>query len=64
MIEWLSNNWGTVVAAFAVLIAVVLVVGVMYRDKKHGKSSCGGSCQGCSMNCPNAFKKDKDNTKY
>lgn len=60
MLEWIANNLGTVIVAVIVLCIVATVVGVMYRDKKQGRSACGGSCIGCSMNCPNASKNNKD----
>ncbi|MBE6531217.1 MAG: FeoB-associated Cys-rich membrane protein [Ruminococcaceae bacterium] len=55
MLDWIVNNWGTLVVAIIALGIVVAVIGVIYRDKKQGKCSCGCSCEGCAMNC----KKDK-----
>lgn len=56
MLEWILNNWGTVVVAVVVLAIVVTVIGIMRRDKKQGKCSCGGSCECCTMNCHNSSK--------
>ena len=40
---------------FLVLLAVVAVVsfavGILLRNRKKGKSSCGGNCSRCSHNC-------------
>ena len=39
---------GTVVVLAAVVVAVVLAVRSMVRDKKQGKSiQCGGDCRNC-----------------
>lgn len=49
MIAWLSANWGTIVVAAVVVAIVGVVVWRMIADKKAGKSSCGGGCEGCAM---------------
>jgi len=36
---------------------VGMVIVKMIRDKKKGKSSCGGSCAGCPSNCACHHKK-------
>ncbi len=47
MLAWITANIGTIIVS-AVLIAIVaLVITVMVRDKKKGKSPCGGKCSGC-----------------
>ena len=51
MSEWFSNNWGTLLVALILVAVVVIVLAFMHKDKKKGKSSCGGSCSSCSMNC-------------
>ena len=47
MLAWLSAN----LINIALIAALVLIVGLllrgMIRDKKAGKSSCGGNCAGC-----------------
>lgn len=46
---WIQENLATIIIA-AVLAAIVAVIIVnMARKKKHGKSSCGCGCSGCSM---------------
>ena len=43
---------GTFIVGVIVAAVVVLVVCVMVRDKKKGKSChCGGDCGACGMNC-------------
>ncbi len=47
MLTWLSANLiNIVLIAFIALIVGLLLRG-MIRDKKAGKSSCGGSCADC-----------------
>lgn len=49
MLAWIAENIGTILIC-AVLVAVVAAIIVsMYRDRKRGKSSCGGSCAHCAM---------------
>lgn len=48
ILAWLTANLGTIIIC-AVLIAVVaLLIYSLIRDKKKGKSSCGG-CSGCAF---------------
>ena len=47
MAEWLSQNIGTIVVGLVLLAVVILIVRIMMRDKKQGKSSCGGNCASC-----------------
>lgn len=42
---------GTLFVALIVLTVVFLVVRVLIRDKKAGKSSCGGNCGACGAGC-------------
>ncbi|MBQ7383743.1 MAG: FeoB-associated Cys-rich membrane protein [Clostridia bacterium] len=51
MLDWFMNNWGTLIILAVLIVAVVFAVVVIKRDKKKGKSSCGGSCQSCAMGC-------------
>ena len=48
---WSSNNLGTILIT---LVLILIVAGVIYsivRDKKKGKSLCGGNCGHCAMGC-------------
>lgn len=38
---------GTVIVLIALGVIIVLIVRSMIKDKKNGKSSCGGDCSRC-----------------
>ena len=49
MLVWLAGNMGTIVVS---LILIAVVSGIIYgiiKDKKQGRSSCGGNCAHCKM---------------
>ena len=48
MLQWISTNIGTILISLLLLTAVALIIRSMMRDKKQGKSSCGGNCAGCA----------------
>jgi len=48
MLTWLAVNWINIVVFAAVILVVGLVIRSMIRDKKAGKSSCGGNCGSCA----------------
>ena len=55
--DWLASNAANIIVT-AVLIAVVtLIVRKMIRDRKDGKSSCGGNCGSCGL-CSGAHLPD------
>ena len=60
MIAWLAENLGTILISIALIVLIVLIIRSMIRDKKMGKSTCGGSCVSCKMcaACRQAGKKD------
>ena len=47
--QWLSENWGTVLVALALLGIVTAIVRQLIRDKRKGKSACGCNCASCPM---------------
>ena len=47
MLIWLSANWINIVLAAVLVLIVGLLLRGMIRDKKAGKSSCGGNCASC-----------------
>ena len=51
MLTWISANLINILLTAAVVLIVGLLIFVMIRDKKAGKSSCGGSCAGCGGSC-------------
>ena len=58
--SWLAANIWTILICAALITMVVLLIRTLIRDKKTGKSCCGG-CSGCSMSgsCHSAQKNDK-----
>ncbi len=59
MIEWISANYGTIIVC-ALIIGLVVALSISrLKDKKKGKSCCGG-CSGCAMNgsCHTEKKED------
>lgn len=62
MINWLSNNWGTLVAVAVIAAVAVAIIISRVRAKRAGKSTCGCGCEHCAMreNChPSAPQKKK-----
>lgn len=45
--EWFAQNSGTIIVGLIVLAIVVAISVHLYRQKKEGKTQCGG-CTGCS----------------
>lgn len=51
MINWLGQNWGTIVICIVIAAVVFAIVFSLVKNKKAGRSSCGcdcSSCAGCS----------------
>ena len=46
---WISANIGTIVVSIILIAVVSLIILKMIRDKKAGKTSCGGGCSSCAM---------------
>ena len=51
MMAWLSANLVNIILTAVIVLIVGLLIFVMVRDKKAGKSACGGSCASCGGNC-------------
>ncbi len=49
MLSWFVANIGTIVVCLIVSAIIALAVFTLARDKKQGKSPCGGSCRACPM---------------
>ena len=47
MLSWLSTNLVNIVLIAAIAVIVVLLIRSMIRDRKAGKSACGGNCACC-----------------
>ncbi|MBO4901547.1 MAG: FeoB-associated Cys-rich membrane protein [Lachnospiraceae bacterium] len=48
MLTWFMTNLGTIVVTFILVLIVACILFKLVRDKKQGRSSCGGNCAGCS----------------
>ena len=49
MIRSIMNNAGTIAVALVLIGIVAAVIRQLRKDRRQGKSSCGGSCGGCPM---------------
>lgn len=49
MLQWIQMNLATIVIATALVVMVGAIVWYLRRQKKQGKSSCGGNCAHCAM---------------
>ena len=49
MLIWLQNNLSTLIVGVVLLAIVAFVCLSMVRNKRKGKSSCGGNCGSCPM---------------
>ena len=47
MIEWLSDNLGTIIVLLILAVIVGSVIRTLIKNKKKGKSSCGCNCSAC-----------------
>ena len=47
MLAWFSANLINIALTAVIVLIVGLLIFVMVRDRKAGKSSCGGSCSSC-----------------
>lgn len=51
MFAWIAENFVTILICLALLVVVAAIIGGMVKNKKQGKSSCGGNCGSCPMGC-------------
>ncbi len=47
MLTWLSANLINIALAALIVLIVALLIRGMVRDRRAGKSACGGNCAGC-----------------
>ena len=47
MLTWLSAKMANIILIAVLVLIVTLLIRGMIRDKKAGKSACGGSCASC-----------------
>ena len=50
MLIWLRENAGTIIVCLMLGAAIFLIIRKMLKDKRAGRSACGGSCSECRMN--------------
>lgn len=51
MADWIMQNLGTILITAGLVFVVILSIRSLIKNKKQGKSCCGGSCAGCSAGC-------------
>ena len=49
MFQWIGENAGTIIVSIVLIALVTGIVIRLRKDKKQGKSSCGGNCGCCPM---------------
>lgn len=49
MLQGIMENAGTIVVSLGLAGIVAAIVAKLRKDRKQGKSSCGGSCGCCPM---------------
>lgn len=49
ILEFLIQNVGTIAVSLVLAFIVALLVWSLVKDKRAGRSGCGGGCQGCPM---------------
>ncbi|MCR5094611.1 MAG: FeoB-associated Cys-rich membrane protein [Lachnospiraceae bacterium] len=49
MIAWITGNLGTILITILLLLIVAGCIRSIIRDRKQGRSTCGGSCAHCKM---------------
>ena len=51
MFTWIANNLEAIIVCLSLAVILGIAVAVIIRDKKKGRSSCGGNCSACGMCC-------------
>lgn len=51
MFAWIAKNIGTILICLVLILIVAAIIRSMVKDKKAGKSSCGGNCSHCGGSC-------------
>ena len=49
MLQWIADNAGTILVALVLAGVVAAILVRLRRDRRQGKSSCGGNCGCCPM---------------
>ena len=59
MLQWITENVGTVIIGAVLLIAVAVAVAVLVKNRKKGRGNCSCGCAGCPMS-GNCGRSDSD----
>ena len=51
MAVWFTENIGTIFITLALIAIVTAIILGMIKDKKNGRSCCGGNCAKCAGCC-------------
>ena len=51
MFAWIAKNIGTILICLVLILIVYAIIRSMIKDKRAGKSSCGGNCSHCGGSC-------------
>ncbi len=51
MLEWIQSNVANIVVVTILVAVTAAIIVKMIRDRKAGKSSCGGDCSRCAGAC-------------
>ena len=47
MLAFVTGNLGTILITLFLVLIVALAIHTLVKDKRQGRSSCGGSCASC-----------------
>ncbi len=47
MLSWFAENYVNILLVLAIVAMVFFLIRSLIRDKKAGRSSCGGNCASC-----------------
>ena len=49
MLQWFPENAGTIAVSLILAAVVAAIIVKLRKDKRQGRSSCGGNCGCCPM---------------
>lgn len=59
MMAWITENMGTVLITLFLIVIVMGSIRTLIKDKKQGRSACGGNCAHCGMHCGSTSQPEK-----